>query len=335
MKKKPLKFYHLLYLHPCLFQLSLTAGDHSGPGVHSRASVPRQAPPAGAAPHRRAAPFPSLSRGRRPTRGGRCAPETAAACAPPPVVAGGALLLPPRSGGHGGAHPRRPDLPRQLLRPGPSSAAPSILTRLGARREAGAADGHRHGQSPAMAAAPSATTGMRRAGPRHGDGPSAARAGPRSGRGGRKRTRRRLRGRARRAAWAERAGGRGWRTGSPPRRRPCSGSSSPRRGRRPLAPHASASPCLLRQRLPPLRRRAGPRACFPAPCTPASAPPWWILRRRPRQEPAPVVEPRAGRRPASRLPRPGASSFLRRARRPRWSRGSGEPGAACRGGCEL
>ena len=247
--KKTLKFYHLLYLHPpCLFQLSLTAGDHSGPRVHSRAGVPRRAPPAGAAPHRRGAPFPSLS--------SRCAPETAADCAPPPVVASGALLLPPRSGGHGGAHLRRPDLPRQLLRPGPSSAAPSILTRLGARREAGAADGHRHGPSPAMAAAPSATTGMRRAGPRHGDGPSAARAGPRSYRGGRRRTHRRLRGRARRAAWAERAGGRGWRTGSSPRRRPCSGSSSPRRGRRPLAPHASASPCLLRQCLPPLRRHA-------------------------------------------------------------------------------
>jgi len=155
----------------------------------------------------------------------------------------------------------------------------------------------------------------------------------------------------------------------------------------PLAPHASASSCLLRQRLPPLRRRAGPRACFPAPCTPASAPPRWIsrwrpppllsllLRRagsagaglreagggaaRPRAGRAcavgagllcsarapcslrrassltPAEEPRAGRRPASRLPRPGASSFLRRARRPRWSRGSGEPGAACREGREL
>ena len=82
MQKKPLKFYHLLYLHPpCLFQLSLTAGDHSGPRVHSRAGVPRRAPPAGAAPHRRAAPFPSLSLpsragdGRRAAAGARQRPR--------------------------------------------------------------------------------------------------------------------------------------------------------------------------------------------------------------------------------------------------------------------
>jgi len=50
---------------------------------------------------------------------------------------------------------------------------------------------------------------------------------------------------------------------------------------------------------------------------------------------APAAEPRAGHRPASCLPQPGASSFLRRARRPRWSRGSSEPGVACRKGREL
>lgn len=60
--KKTLKFYHLLYLHPPrLFQLSLTAGDHSGPRIHSCADVPQRSPPTGAAPHRRAAPSPPLA----------------------------------------------------------------------------------------------------------------------------------------------------------------------------------------------------------------------------------------------------------------------------------
>ena len=209
MQKTPLNFI-IFYIYILLVSFNSLSPPATTPAPASTAVQVSLGELLQPAPPLIVVPLPSLSRGRRPTRGGRCAPETAAACAPPPVVAGGTLLLPPRSGGHGGAHPRRPDLPCQLLRPSPSSAAPSILTRLGARREAGAAGGHRRGQSLAMAAAaPSAATGMRRAGPRHGDGPSAARAGPRSYRGGRRRTHRLLRGRARRAAWAERAGGRG------------------------------------------------------------------------------------------------------------------------------
>ena len=297
--KKTLKFYHLLYLHPpCLFQLSLTAGDHSGPRVHSRAGVPRQAPPAGAAPHRRAAPFPlaratadarwlvrARDRGGLHTssRGGRRRPPLASSqrrpwrCASPP--AGSATPAPPA----------RPLLGRPIH---PNSLRGEARSR-GGRRASSRAE-PRHGRSSAFGCdrdeASRAPPWRRAFGCAcraeelsrrpEAHAPASARAGA--------------------VGSVGRAGGRTWvahglaaaaapllrlELASPRPPPSCSArqrlSLPPPPAASPLAPHASASSCLLRQRLPPLRRRAGPRACFPAPCTPASVPPRWISRRRP------------------------------------------------------